>query len=237
MLPLDPAEHSAPSVGLRKRAAATTDPADDAALMRAVAAGSATAFDRLVARHAPTLLRLARRQLGDTHEAEDVVQDCLARLWSHAPHWQPRGGGLGAWLHRVTVNLCYDRRRRYRLVPVPELPDRADPAPLADAAIEAADLGAAFAAALAALPERHRTALTLCYLEGISNAAAAERLDLHVKAMESLLFRARQRFRTILDDRQVPWRDMIAGAGGAESPLAPPHARQTACGPDGAAAW
>lgn len=237
MLPLDPAEAAAPPVALRRRARPAPDAADDAALMRAVAAGSATAFDTLVARHAPALLRLARRQLGDTHEAEDVVQDCLARLWSHAAHWQPRGGGLGAWLHRVTVNLCYDRRRRYRLVPVPDLPERADPAPLADAAIEAADLGAAFAAALAALPERHRAALTLCYLEGVSNAAAAERLDLHVKAMESLLFRARQRFRTILDDRQVPWRDMIGATGGADSLPGPIPGRQTACGPDSATAW
>lgn len=234
MLSLDPSELSAPPVPLRKRAAPRADPADDAALMRAIAGGSTAAFDTLVARHAPALLRLARRQLGDMHEAEDVVQDCLARLWSHAPHWQPRGGGLAAWLHRVTVNLCYDRRRRYRLVPVPDLPERADPAPLADAAIEAADLRAAFAAALAALPERHRTALTLCYLEGISNAAAAERLDLHVKAMESLLFRARQRFRMILDDRQVPWRDMIAAG---EGPAAPATTCQSACGPGGGAAW
>lgn len=228
MLSADP-QLPAPPFTLPRRTR-LAPPEDDAALMQAIAGGSTDAFDRLVARHAPALMRLARRQLGDVHEAEDVVQDCFARAWQHAPRWQSRGGGLGAWLHRVTINLCYDRRRRYRLVPTPDLPDRAEPSPLADAAIEAADLGAAFAAALAALPERHRTALTLCYLEGVSNATAAAMLDLHVKAMESLLFRARQRLRMILDDHQVPWRDMIAAAD-------PQPALQSACGQAAVAAW
>jgi RNA polymerase sigma-70 factor (ECF subfamily) len=76
------------------------------------------------------------------------------------------------------------------------------------------------AAALSALPERYRAALVLCYLQGLSNAAAAELLDLHIKAMESLLFRARRQLRDVLATRAVAWCDLIA-VGEAERRHAP----------------
>lgn len=172
---------------------------DDSSLMVAVGQGSCAAFGMLAARHSPALRRLATRMLGDSAEAEDVVQDCLVRLWRHAPAWRPSGAGLIGWLHRVTANLCHDRLRRTRPLTMPELPERIDEAPLADSLIEAEQAMAELARALAGLPERHRTALVLCYLEGHSNAAAAAMLDLNIKAMESLLLRARRRLRAALD--------------------------------------
>jgi RNA polymerase sigma-70 factor (ECF subfamily) len=188
---------------------------DDVALVAAVGTGSVAGFAVLVDRHGGALYRVATRMLGDGHEAEDVVQECFARLWTHAARWQPSGAGLAGWLHRVTINLCFDRKRRFRVVTTPDLPDMADAAPLADERIEATQAQAQIAEALAALPERHRAALVLCYLQGFSNAEAAQMLDLHIKAMESLLFRARRQLREILTARAVPWRDLIV-AGEAE---------------------
>ncbi|TWH80284.1 RNA polymerase sigma-70 factor (ECF subfamily) [Novosphingobium taihuense] len=194
---------------------AATDPIhrealDDAALMREVAHGSVEAFTMLVDRHSPALYRVAMRMLSDTAEAEDVVQDCFARLWQNAPRWSPSGAGLVGWLHRVTMNLCFDRKRRFRVVTVETVPDTADEAPLADRRIEADQASEAVAAALADLPERYRAALVLCYYEGFSNALAAQVLDLNIKAMESLLFRARRQMRTLLEARDVSCADLEA---------------------------
>lgn len=194
---------------------AATDPIhrealDDAALMREVARGSVEAFTILVDRHSPALYRVAMRMLSDTAEAEDVVQDCFARLWQNAPRWSPSGAGLVGWLHRVTMNLCFDRKRRFRVVTVETLPDPADESPLADRRIEADQASEAVAAALADLPERYRAALVLCYYEGFSNALAAQVLDLNIKAMESLLFRARRQMRTLLEARDVSCADLEA---------------------------
>lgn len=186
--------------------------ADDTALVAAVGAGSMEAFAALVARHRVALHRQAVRLLGDPHEAEDVVQDAFARLWQHAAAWQPSGAGLVGWLHRVTMNLCFDRKRRFRVITIPDLPEMIDEAPLADSVIEAAQATAQMAAALRALPDRHRAALMLCYFEGLSNAAAADALNLHIKAMESLLFRARRQLRDILITREVGLLDLV-GAG------------------------
>ncbi len=169
--------------------------------MVAVGEGSAAAFGVLVERHTPQLFRLAARMLGDRVEAEDVVQECFTRLWQNAPRWQASGAGLVGWLHRVAMNLCLDRKRRFRVIITPDVPDREDPAPLADALIEADQARCAVADALAALPARHRAALVLCYYEGLSNAKAAEVLDLNIKALESLLFRARRLMRERLSTR------------------------------------
>jgi RNA polymerase sigma-70 factor, ECF subfamily len=191
------------------------DRLDDATLVGEVAQGSVTAFSVLVDRHGAALYRVAARMLGDGHEAEDVVQDCFARLWQHAARWKPSGAGLVGWLHRVTLNLCFDRKRRFRVITIPDLPDMVDEAPLADRLMEAEQAHQEIASALAALPERYRAALVLCYLEGFSNAAAADMLNLNIKAMESLLFRARRQLREVLSTRELGWRD-LAMAGDVE---------------------
>lgn len=190
----------------------------DTALMAHVAHGSVEAFGILVDRHTAALYRVAARMLGDGHEAEDVVQDCFARLWQNAPRWQPTGAGLVGWLHRVAMNLCFDRKRRFRVVTTPDLPDMADEAPLADALIESHQAHHAVAAALDDLPERYRAALVLCYYEGFTNTLAAEVLGLNIKAMESLLFRARRQMRDLLIARDVTPRDLAARDAAAPVP-------------------
>lgn len=201
---------------------------DDVALMRRVAQGCQASFAVLVERHAAALYRVAARMLGDGHDAEDVVQDCFARMWQNAPRWQPTGAGLVGWLHRVAMNLCFDRKRRFRVVVTDDLPDPADQAPLADRLIEQREACAQVAAALADLPERYRAALVLCYYENFSNALAAQVLDLNIKAMESLLFRARRQMRELLEARDITCRDVAfmgaaAGLDGAGPNAAGPR--------------
>lgn len=186
------------------------DALDDTALMGEVARGTVEAFAILVERHSPALYRVAMRMLSDPAEAEDVVQDCFTRLWQNAARWQPSGAGLVGWLHRVAMNLCFDRKRRFRVVTVETLPDPADETPLADRMIEAGEAALAVNEALRDLPERYRAALTLCYYEGFSNALAAQVLDLNIKAMESLLFRARRQMRGLLEARDISCGDLGA---------------------------
>ncbi len=179
------------------------------ALMARVGRGDVDAFGTLVDRFGTRLYRLAWRLLGDAQEAEDAVQDCFARLWQGAPGWQARGGGLVTWLHRVTVNLCLDRLRRFRTVADEDaVAAIADGSPGPDRRLAMHRLQNAIEAALHALPHRHRAALVLCYLEGFSNALAAEMLSLNIKAMESLLFRARRSLREQLEHMGVAVEDL-----------------------------
>lgn len=187
---------------------------DDATLMTLVGQGDEQAFAVLVRRHASRLYRMALRMCGDRHEAEDIVQDCFARMWQQAPDWQPSGAGLVGWLLRVTINLCHDRRRRLRIVASDAHPELIDRQPGADQLIEADEAQRALLAAVADLPERYRAALLLCYYEGLSNALAAEVLELNIKALESLLVRARRQLRALLRAKRLSAGDLLAVTAG-----------------------
>ena len=89
----------------------------------------------MVARKLPRMLALARRMLGDASEAEDVAQEVMVRAWRQAPTWQPGTARFDSWMHRVALNLCYDRLRRQRERPMAEPPDQIDPGPAPDAGL------------------------------------------------------------------------------------------------------
>ena len=173
------------------RARATGD-GGDGALMARVAAGDSEAFKRLVTQYTPMVHAIACRMLGDAAEAEDVVQETFVKTWVNAKGWTPAGGGLGGWLRRISTNACLDRLRRSRFVSDEAMPERADDAPTADLMIDRERRRAAVAASIQALPDRQRAAIVLTYYEGVSNAEAASILGIGVKALESLLVRARQ---------------------------------------------
>lgn len=166
--------------------------------MRKVAARDASAFRTLIERHAARPHRIAWRMLGDAAEAEDVAQEALLRLWRTADRWQGGQSGVAAWLTRVATNLCLDRIRRGRPIAEERVPERADPAPLADAALAAEQGRQQVIAAMGALPERQRAAIVLTYYEELPNATAASMLDMNIKAFESLLLRARRALKATL---------------------------------------
>ena len=114
----------------------------DQAVMARVREGEAAAFAILVERHSPLIYRVAYRLLGDGHEAEDVVQETFTRLWTNAPHWKPSGGGLGGWLRRVGMNLCFDRLRKRKRIAPEEPPETADDDPAADQQMVSDEIGA-----------------------------------------------------------------------------------------------
>jgi RNA polymerase sigma-70 factor (ECF subfamily) len=172
--------------------ARATGDGSDRALMTRVAAGDPEAFRQLVTLHTPMVHAIASRMLGDAAEAEDVVQETFVKLWVNAKGWTPTGGGLGGWLRRISTNACLDRLRRPRFVSDEAVPERADDAPAADLMIDSERRRDAVAASIQALPDRQRAAIVLTYYEGVSNAEAASILGIGVKALESLLVRARQ---------------------------------------------
>lgn len=185
----------------------------DAELVRDAGAGDARAAEALVRRHLPKMVGLARRMLGDASEAEDVAQEVFLRVWREAPRWRPGAAKFETWMHRVALNLCYDRLRRRR-----EKPDAdaglniADPTPLASDEWLARQRAAKVHAALAELPERQRAAIALVHFDEMSNIAAAEILEISVEALESLLARGRRALKVALADVA---QDLMGGADGA----------------------
>jgi RNA polymerase sigma factor (sigma-70 family) len=161
----------------------------------------------LFARQGRMVLGLCRLLLRDPVEAEDAAQQVFlsahqALLRGSAPR------DPAAWTAAIARNECRARIRARMREPLalPELPSDL-PDPLASA-IRAADLHAVWVA-LGTLPRRQRRALVLRELGGLSYHELGRALGVSHSAVESLLFRARQRIRSL-----------VAGTNAAAVPLA-----------------
>lgn len=172
----------------------------DEELLSRVASGDPAAARALVGRKLPRLLSLAGRMLGDAQEAEDVAQEAFVRVWKQAPKWRPGAARFDTWLHRVALNLCYDRLRRRRELAYAEPPEQADEGPGPDRGLQALDASRRVSAALQALPDRQREAIVLCHYQELGNIEAAAAMGVSVEALESLLGRGRRALRAALID-------------------------------------
>jgi len=170
----------------------------DGELIARVANGDRTAARAIMARHLPKILNLARRMLADRTESEDVAQEVFVRVWTHAARWRPGKAKFETWLHRVAINLCYDRLRRRPASALDDVPEMADDAPNPAAKLYETQLAAAVNEALQRLPGRQREAVVLCHYQGLTNIDAADIMGVSVEAIESLLSRGRRTLKKLL---------------------------------------
>ena len=174
------------------------DRTEDARLMARVATGDAAAFSVLAERHVGRAHAVAARMLSSREDAEEVVQDALGRVWRHAARFDVERSAFGTWFYRIVANACLDRLRRKSSVSlaIDDAPEIADDRVTAEAGLLAAGRTRAVKAAVAALPERQRLAIVLCYFEEMPQADAARVMGMNLKAVEALLFRARRSLKT-----------------------------------------
>lgn len=148
--------------------------------------------------HIPRLRRYARALTGDLAQADDLVQECLARAWEKLSLWQ-RGSNLRAWLftilHNVFVNELRRSKRRPELLAFDdenlEIPRRATQ----EDGLALRDLETA----LYSLPLEQRAVLLLVAVEELSYEQTAKALAIPVGTVMSRLARARERLRLQLN--------------------------------------
>jgi RNA polymerase sigma factor (sigma-70 family) len=180
-------------------------------LERWVAQRDEAAFEVLVWRHGPMVLGLCRRLLPNPPDADDVFQATFLALVRRARSVRRRQA-LAGWLYRVALRAALRARaaaarraaRERSVGPVPAAPAD-DPT--------WRDLRPVLDEELGRLPERNRTAVILCYLQGKSADEAARQLGCPRGTVLSRLARARRRLRTALTRRGLaPSAGLVAAA-------------------------
>jgi RNA polymerase sigma-70 factor (ECF subfamily) len=155
---------------------------------RAAIHGDRDAFEMIIRTQSRALFAIAYGILQNREEAEDAVQDALVKAWKS--RWRVRDPQkLPAWLATITRYRARDVFRKRR------------PASLSDELAESIKSettptpdGAAFDrqlhSALAALPELHRSALTLRYFEELDYRSIEKLLGISDGALRGILGRS-----------------------------------------------
>lgn len=195
------------------------DESDDQLVRRSVA-GETGAFSALVQRHERRVYAVCLRILGDPDDAADASQDAFLTLFRKLDQF--RGdAAFTTWMHRVTVNACYDLLRKRRRQPLLRMVgDEDDPVsemgpPHADHADEIAGTHDA-AAALALVPDEFRVVLVLADVEDLPYEQIARILDIPVGTVKSRVHRGRIALAKAMGLR-VREPDPLPGASEAET--------------------
>jgi len=154
-------------------------------------------FDSWVAARGPGLLRLAYTLTGNPSDAEDVVQEALARAlarWSRIS----KVGDVDAYVRRMVVNAhtSWWRRFRRRESPVELVRDSVAPEPGGLPPDQRAGLWAA----CQALPEVQRTAIVLRYYEQLEYAEIAELTGVREGSVRARVSRGLAALRTTMGE-------------------------------------
>ncbi len=202
--------------------------ADDAALVRDVAAGSQSALGDLYDRYVDAVYAAASRLTSDRQLAEEVVQETFLALWNRAELFDPAIGSLAAWLHTIARNRTVDRLRaagrRPNLIPLSSAAGEDEQAGAAldrlvaagsviggagvgqgpEGELEATELRQVLRVALAELPDAERTAIVLAYREELTQTEIAERLGWPLGTVKTRTRRALLRLRGALAEELGP---------------------------------
>lgn len=173
---------------------------DDAALvdrLRAAARGDRKAFEEVVLLRRETVVRIARRIVGNPEDARDVAQAVFLKLWKVLRRFDVERR-FDTWLYRITVNAAIDHLReqgpRGMIQPLPE-----DPSVLAattpDGAgreVDLAELRRAFLRLAAGLAPKQRAVFVLREIEGLDTGEIARLLGVAESTVRNHLLQARQ---------------------------------------------
>jgi RNA polymerase sigma factor (sigma-70 family) len=201
------------------------DLSDGALLERFLAARDEAAFESLVGRHGPMVLRVCLATLTDPTDVDDAFQAVFVILFRQGAAIQSRDS-VASWLHgvalRVSARAKVDaarRRKHERKAAEREAMTATQPADDSDRA------ATALHEEVARLPHRYREAVLLYYFEGQTCDEAARRIGRPVGTVKARLARARGLLKQRLARRgiAVPAVLIAAGAEVTAAPAVPPE--------------
>jgi len=169
---------------------------DDEHLLKLIIAGDHSAFSELVIRHTKKYYSIAYRVLFNRDDAEDVVQEAFLKIWKNPENWNSSHNvKFTTWFYRVVINLCLDYKKKNKFSISDNYNEIESHSNTQDGIIDPKRRQEFVDMYINELPERQQIALNLCFYDGVSNKEAAEIMDINLKALQSLIMRAKTNLR------------------------------------------
>jgi RNA polymerase sigma-70 factor (ECF subfamily) len=161
-------------------------------LLLATARRSQRDFRMLFAANGPKIHGILLALLRDREQARDALQVTFVRIWNRAATFDPARGTAGAWMVQIArhhaIDLLRQRKRRAEVQPE-EFQDIADPGPTAERQLVIRDDVRKLMECLGKLEPRKAEAVRMSYLQGLSYAELAERMDTPLNTVRTWLRR------------------------------------------------
>lgn len=176
---------------------------NDAVLLRYVVERRPGALAELYDRYASTLLALARRILGGTSDADDVLQEVFVHVWNHAARYDPARSSVSTWLVLITRSRAIDRLRNRKVVErTHEASHLAHPAEHASSeGVEAVFLRERrerVRREMANLPPEQRQVIEMAFYQGLTQSEIAAQADLPLGTVKTRTLLAMKKLRSAL---------------------------------------
>ena len=167
--------------------------APESELAQRAANGDEVAFAEIVRLHQQVVYNVAYRMLGNTHDAEDAVQDALIRAYQFFDRFDT-DRPLSPWLKRIAVNVCLNRLNAEKPASSLDenLPPPKDPHPGPETQTTEHQRGERIRAEIVRLPSHYRAVIELRHFQELSYEEIASTLDRPLSSVKSDLFRARK---------------------------------------------
>jgi RNA polymerase sigma-70 factor, ECF subfamily len=176
---------------------------DERSTIERALSGAPEDFEAVIRDYSRRVYAVAYGVLQDTAEAEDAAQETFLKAFRQRGRLRDPEK-FPAWLFSIARHCACDALRKRRTAPAAEPPvesaDDSQPAP--GASLEQAELRQNIHTALAALPENHRVALTLRYLEGMDPRSIETAMGLSNGALRGILGRGLATLRKTLSGAQ-----------------------------------
>jgi RNA polymerase sigma-70 factor (ECF subfamily) len=173
----------------------------DESLVISSQSGDRAAFEELVRRTARGLFARLYLETGDTHQAEDLVQETYLHAWKKL-HQLTDAKGFRGWLftvaHTVMLDSIRRRGRKKRTAPTPVETPSSSETPLENA--QRQELRQRVLSRLRAMPDRLRLPLTLRFIAGADYESISKELGLTNGSLRGLLSRGLAQLREVFRD-------------------------------------
>jgi RNA polymerase sigma-70 factor (ECF subfamily) len=177
---------------------------EEAKIVRRIVAGEADALSDLYARYSGMLLALARRVLGNTSDAEEVLQECFLQVWKQAGRYDPARSSVSTWLVLITRSRAIDRLRSRKVgdkavtaVKQEKLDTHTSPKGVSDVLMQ--ERQQRLRREMKDLPDEQRAVLEMAFYKGMTQREISEETGIPLGTVKTRTLLAMRKLRKALE--------------------------------------